>query len=88
VLIRIRAVSLNYRDVAMLHGKYLVEVIEQGIPTSDRATEVVAIGSEIRDFAIGDHVAPSFDLNNLKGTEDEMAVSRSWRYTENIFFSD
>jgi hypothetical protein len=55
---------------------------------SSCAAEVVAIGSEIHDFAIGDHVAPTFDLNNLEGTEDEMAVPRSSRYTEIIFFSD
>ncbi|KAJ5826249.1 hypothetical protein N7474_003387 [Penicillium riverlandense] len=74
VLIRIHAVSLNYRDVAMLHGKYPVDVIEQGIPASDCAAEVVAIGSDVQDFRIGDHVAPIFDLKNLESNEDEMAV--------------
>ncbi|ESZ90926.1 alcohol dehydrogenase [Sclerotinia borealis F-4128] len=71
VLIRIHAISLNYRDVFMMHGKYPMEIIEQGIPTSDCAAEVVAIGSAVHDFKIGDHVAPIFDLKNLDGTEDE-----------------
>lgn len=70
VLIRIHAVSLNYRDVAMMHGKYPMEAIERGIPASDCAAEVVEIGSKVHDFKIGDHVAPIFDLDNLKGTED------------------
>ncbi|KFY52855.1 hypothetical protein V496_08141 [Pseudogymnoascus sp. VKM F-4515 (FW-2607)] len=74
VLTRIHAVSLNYRDVAMMHGKYPAKVIDAGIPASDCAAEVVAVGSEVRDFAIGDHVAPIFDLKNLDGTEEENAV--------------
>lgn len=71
VLIRIHAVSLNYRDVAMLNGKYPMEILERGIPASDCAAEVVAVGSEVHSFKIGDHVTPIFDLNNLTGTEDD-----------------
>lgn len=74
VLIRIHAVSLNYRDVAMMRGKYPIPVIERGISTSDCAAEVVAIGSDVNDFKIGDHVAPIFDLKNLEGNEDDRAA--------------
>ncbi|KAM5346425.1 hypothetical protein ACJ41O_009430 [Fusarium nematophilum] len=65
VLIKIHAVSLNYRDVGMLTGTYPVEVQERGIPCSDCAAEVVGRGEAVSDFAIGDHVAPIFDLNNV-----------------------
>ncbi|GME48504.1 hypothetical protein GTA08_BOTSDO05272 [Neofusicoccum parvum] len=71
VLIRVHAVSLNFRDVAMLHGRYPVEVEKQGIPASDAAAEVVAIGSAVTDFKIGDRAAPIFDLNNLNGDEED-----------------
>ncbi|KFY07943.1 hypothetical protein V492_06667 [Pseudogymnoascus sp. VKM F-4246] len=74
VLVRIRAVSLNYRDVAMMHGKYPTPVIDGGVPASDCAAEVVAIGSDVRGFAIGDRVAPLFDLQNLDGTNEERSV--------------
>jgi NADPH:quinone reductase-like Zn-dependent oxidoreductase len=74
VLIRIHAVSLNYRDVAIMHGNYPARVIEQGIPTSDCAAEVVQIGSDVHNFQIGDRVAPIFDLNNIDGTEEEKMV--------------
>lgn len=70
VLIKIHAVSLNFRDVAMLHGRYPVEVIERGIPCSDAAAEVAAIGNAVKDFAIGDHVSVIFDLVKLTGAED------------------
>lgn len=69
VLIRIRAVSLNYRDVAMLNGKYPSHALEQGIPASDCAAEVIAMGENVSGFEIGDRVAPIFDLNALEGTE-------------------
>ncbi|KAL2861881.1 alcohol dehydrogenase [Aspergillus pseudodeflectus] len=74
VLIRIHAVSLNYREVAMMNGKYPVSVIDRGIPASDCAAEVVTVGSEVKDFRAGDRVMVIFDLNNLTGTEDETQV--------------
>ncbi|KXG52849.1 Polyketide synthase, enoylreductase [Penicillium griseofulvum] len=74
VLIRIHAVSLNYRDVAMMHGIYPVPVTERCIPTSDCAAEVVGLGSDVHDFQIGDRVAPIFDLSNIDGTEEEHSV--------------
>lgn len=74
VLIRIHAVSLNYRDVAMMNGKYPNPVIDQGIPTSDCAAEVVLVGFEVQDFKVGDYVAPIFNLNNMTGTEEKAAA--------------
>jgi NADPH:quinone reductase-like Zn-dependent oxidoreductase len=71
VLLKIHAVSLNFRDVAMLHGRYPVDVIERGVPCSDAAAEVAAVGSAVKDFAIGDHVSVIFDLNNIPGHDDE-----------------
>lgn len=71
VLIKIHAVSLNYRDVAMLNGKYPVEVEVRGIPASDCAAEVVAVGSDVTNFKKGDHVAPIFNLSVLTGHEDD-----------------
>jgi NADPH:quinone reductase-like Zn-dependent oxidoreductase len=71
VLIQIHAVSLNYRDAAMLQGAYPVPVQDQGIPASDCAASVVAVGSEVKDFREGDYVAPIFNLGNVTGVEDE-----------------
>lgn len=70
VLIRIHAVSLNFRDVAMLNGRYIAGIEERGIPASDCAAEVVAVGSEVKSFKIGDHVSPNFFTNLLTGDED------------------
>jgi NADPH:quinone reductase-like Zn-dependent oxidoreductase len=39
--------------------------IEQGVPASDCAAEVVEIGSAVTDFTTGDNVSANFDLDNL-----------------------
>lgn len=71
VLIRIHAVSLNFRDVGMLNGRYPVQVEERGIPASDCGAEVIAVGSGVQTFKTGDHVAPIFNLNNITGEEND-----------------
>jgi NADPH:quinone reductase-like Zn-dependent oxidoreductase len=74
-LIKIHAVSLNYRDIAMLSGQYPVEVIKQGVPCSDAAATVVAVGSAVNNFKIGDYVTPSFQTNFVTGTEKHAGMS-------------
>ncbi|KAH8648852.1 hypothetical protein BGZ61DRAFT_547664 [Ilyonectria robusta] len=70
VLIKIHAVSLNFRDVGMLHGRYPVEVEDRGIPCSDCAAEVVKTGPAVEGISVGDHVSPICDLGNLTGNDD------------------
>lgn len=73
VLIQIHAVSLNYRDVAMLReGGYPVAVEDGGVSASDCAAEVVAVGDQVDKFKIGDHVAPTIDLESLTGDERDI----------------
>jgi NADPH:quinone reductase-like Zn-dependent oxidoreductase len=60
VLIKIHAVSLNFRDVAMINDRYPVPSTPRGIACSDASATVVAIGSDVKDFAIGDNVSPTF----------------------------
>ncbi|CCT70915.1 related to zinc-binding oxidoreductase [Fusarium fujikuroi] len=71
VLIKVHAVSLNFRDVAMLNGIYPMTMEDRGIPCSDAAAEVVAAGSAVEGFVTGDHVSVISDLNNITGSEDE-----------------
>lgn len=56
----------------MLHGKYPVSVQDSGVPASDCAAEVVKVGTSVKDFKLGDKVAPIFDLENQTGTETNM----------------
>ncbi|KAF4544626.1 alcohol dehydrogenase [Lasiodiplodia theobromae] len=75
VLIHIHAVSLNFRDVAMLDGRYPLPFMERGIPASDCAAEVVEIGSGVTDFKVGDRVINTIDLNNTTDEDEETPLA-------------
>ena len=67
VLVRIHAVSLNYRDHVISIGAYPIGTKKDVVPFSDMAGEVVALGEDIRDFKIGDRVTANFDLFHYYG---------------------
>ncbi len=60
VVVRLRAAALNYRDHAILTGKYHTGVDHPAIPCSDGAGEIVAIGANVARFKVGDRVIPTF----------------------------
>lgn len=60
VAIRVRAVSLNARDLMMARGEYNPRQPLPLVPCSDAAGEVVARGSEVHEWALGDRVCPIF----------------------------
>lgn len=60
VLVRVRAVSLNFRDIAILRGRYPRKAVPGLIPTSDGAGEIVAVGEGVEAFAVGDRVLGAF----------------------------
>jgi NADPH:quinone reductase-like Zn-dependent oxidoreductase len=68
ILLKVNAVSLNYRDIAMLHNAYPVPTIPHGIMCSDASCTVLATGSAVTSFAVGDHVTPAFRHDSADGT--------------------
>jgi NADPH:quinone reductase-like Zn-dependent oxidoreductase len=60
VVVRLRAASLNYRDHAIIVGKYRYNLDHDTIPCSDGAGEVVAVGPAVTRFKLGDRVLPTF----------------------------
>ena len=67
VLVRVRATSLNRRDIMIMRGFYPVGAKESLVPLSDGAGEVVAVGSGVSRFRAGDRVAAIFFQNWLDG---------------------
>lgn len=61
VLVRLRAASLNYRDLLFSDGRHGFPIAPPGrIPLSDGAGEVVEVGPEVDRVAPGDRVAGLF----------------------------
>ncbi|XXH05653.1 hypothetical protein Hte_012088 [Hypoxylon texense] len=56
VLVKVRGVSLNYRDVAIANLSYPLPVKEDVVPCSDAAGEVVQVGGRVEGFSVGDAV--------------------------------
>lgn len=71
VLIRVRASSLNHRDLAITRGFYPVGGQDRLVPLSDGAGEVVALGPRAHRFRIGDRVAAIFFQRWLHGRAPE-----------------
>lgn len=67
VLVQIRGVALNYRDVAVSNSTYPFPVKDAVVPCSDGAGVVVEIGSAVDGFKLGDKVITNFDVTNLYG---------------------
>ena len=70
VLVKVRAVSFNYRDLLVVKGSYNPKMKLPRIPCSDGAGEVVALGEGVRSFRPGDRVAAIFMQNWLDGPID------------------
>jgi NADPH:quinone reductase-like Zn-dependent oxidoreductase len=55
-VVRVRAVSLSYRELMILRGWYPLPVKDDVIPVSDGAGEIVAVGEGVERFTVGDRV--------------------------------
>lgn len=60
VLVRMRAASLNYRDLMVVKGTYNPRMKLPAIPLSDGAGEVAAVGDGVDQWVVGDRVMPIF----------------------------
>ena len=57
LLVKVSAVSLNFRDKAIVDGIYLPHLVPKDfIPVSDAAGVVVAVGTGVTRFKVGDRV--------------------------------
>lgn len=67
ILVKVRAVSLNYRDLLTVQGKYNPKMRLPAIPCSDGAGEVVELGASVSRVSVGQRVAGIFMQNWLEG---------------------
>jgi len=60
VLVRVRASSLNYRDLLVAKGGYPRNQAFPTIPLSDAAGQVAVTGEGVTGWEVGDRVSPNF----------------------------
>lgn len=78
LLLKVRAVSLNYRDVAIPLGRYVRDSKSGLVPSSDAAAEVVETGEGVDDYRPGDRVVSLFQPRWFGGPLPATANSDSY----------
>jgi alcohol dehydrogenase len=78
VLVRVHAVSLNFRDIAMLRGRYPRKCVPGLIPASDAAGEIGAIGEGVQAFKVVDRVMGAFHPRWFGGEMPSTIASDSY----------
>jgi len=67
VLVQVRAISFNYRDLLVVKGVYNPKLRLPRIPVSDGSGEVAAVGEGVTRWKVGDRVAAIFMQNWIDG---------------------
>src|SRR6476620_4504578 len=84
VLVRIRAASLNYRDVMIVSGTYNPRMKMPAVPFSDAAGVVAAVGAGVTLWKEGDRVCPIFVQRwydgeaNLETSRTALGAGSQW----------
>jgi NADPH:quinone reductase-like Zn-dependent oxidoreductase len=71
VVMRVQAVSLNYRDRLVINGLYSRKLHLPLAPCSDAAGEIAAVGEGVNRFREGDRVAANFMPGWIEGELNE-----------------
>jgi NADPH:quinone reductase-like Zn-dependent oxidoreductase len=77
VLVRLKAATLNYRDLITVKGGYGSRQKFPLVPVSDGAGVVERVGASVREFAAGDRVIGSFFESWLGGEPSEAKMRRA-----------
>jgi len=67
ILVRIRAASVNYRDLMVVSGKYAPNQPLPFVPVSDGAGEVAAVGEGVTRWKVGDRVIGTYQQKWIAG---------------------
>jgi NADPH:quinone reductase-like Zn-dependent oxidoreductase len=68
ILVRMRAASLNFRDLMVAAGRYAGgTVVQDTIALSDGTGEVIEVGAAVTRFRVGDRVAGTFFQDWVSG---------------------
>ncbi|MDO5622357.1 MAG: NAD(P)-dependent alcohol dehydrogenase [Paracoccus sp. (in: a-proteobacteria)] len=94
VVVKVHAASLNFRDQAILDGAYGTPVKPNGVPLSDGAGEVVAVGRDVTRAKVGDRVSASCYQHWIGGPPrqeyqpDSLGITTDGWLAENILLHE
>ncbi len=74
ILVQTTAVSLNFRDKLIIEGSYPLPLTYPLVPGSDLAGKVIALGSGVSRFKVGDQVVSLFRPKWLRGVPSREAA--------------
>ncbi len=74
VVVKVRAVSLNFRDLMVVKGQYNPKLKLPMVPCSDAAGEVIAVGEGVTRVKTGDRVCGIFMQGWLAGEVNDDAA--------------
>ena len=69
VVLKVHAVTLNYRDLVIANGGYPFPVKDGVVPMSDGAGAIEEVGSGVSGLQKGDWAIANFDVTNLYGPQ-------------------
>jgi NADPH:quinone reductase-like Zn-dependent oxidoreductase len=72
VRVRVRAASLNFRDLLLLSGAFAAATVADLVPLSDAAGEVIEVGDGVWRVRVGDKVAITFHPEWIAGDWEPM----------------
>ena len=75
LLVRVKAVSLNYPDALIIEDRYQLKPARPFAPGGELAGIVIAVGANVRDMAPGDRICALTGYNALA----ELALVERWR---------
>ncbi|EPQ55961.1 NAD P-binding protein [Gloeophyllum trabeum ATCC 11539] len=67
VLVKIHAVSLNYRDLLVASNNYPFALKSDLVPGSDASGTIVALGPGVKGWQVGERVTANFALDHIYG---------------------
>lgn len=68
-VVRVRAASLNRRDLMLLEGSYPLPAVPGVVPLSDGVGEVTAVGIGVTRVTVGDRVTSTYYLHWTNGPQ-------------------
>lgn len=90
LLVAPKLVALNNRDLQIINGVYGVKKASTRIPLSEGVGQVIAVGSDVTDYAVGDRVVSGHFLSWTDGSfgyhafGNDLGVSRDGWLTEHL----